>query len=96
MFQAIISAVQNKEVISFTYEGYTRVVEPHAVGVSTAGHKVLRCFQVGGHHEKQNHNWDLVLLSKIVNLSTTGQRFSSERIGYKRGDKGMTIIYTQL
>ncbi|OIQ92250.1 hypothetical protein GALL_258460 [mine drainage metagenome] len=96
MLQTIITAVQNKEVLSFTYEGYTRVVEPHAVGVSTAGHKVLRCFQVGGHHEKQNHNWDLVLLSKIVGLSATGQRFSSERLGYKGGDKGMITIYAQL
>jgi len=96
MLQTIISAVQNKELISFGYEGYTRVVEPHAVGVSTAGHKVLRCFQVEGRHEEQNHNWDLVLLSKIVDLSTTGQRFSSERQGYRRGDKGMTTIYAQL
>jgi hypothetical protein len=95
MLKTIISAIQNKEVITFTYDGHPHEVEPHAVGVSRAGHKVLRCFQVRG-HQQHDESWVLVPLSKIADLSTTEQCFSSVRSDYKSGDKGMTIIYAQI
>jgi predicted DNA-binding transcriptional regulator YafY len=95
MLQTIISAIQQKEVISFTYDGHPREVEPYAVGVSRTGHKVLRCFQVRGYLQ-HDHSWVLVPLSKIADLATTAQNFSSKRTEYKSGDKGMTIIYAQV
>ena len=95
MLQTIISAIEKNEVLSFTYEGQPREVEPHAVGVSTGGYKVLRCFQVNG-HQQHEHSWDLVPLSKIADLSTTKQKFDGTRSGYKSGDKGMTTIYAHV
>lgn len=71
-------------------------MEPHAVGDSTAGNKVLRCFQTRGGHVRPGHEWDLCELSKIISLSATGHTFVGERPGYHRGDKGMTRIYAEL
>ena len=96
MLNTIISAINNKSVISFTYDGYSRVVEPHAVGLSRAGNDVLRCFQTEGGHVKPHHDWDLCVLSKITNLSLTGTSFSCARTGYARGDKGMSRIYAEI
>ncbi|MCE5265654.1 MAG: WYL domain-containing protein [Deltaproteobacteria bacterium] len=96
MLQAIIDAIINRKVLSFTYSGITRVVEPHAVGVSRAGNDVLRCFQIQGSHLTPGHEWDLCKISDMSNLSTTGQCFKGERQGYKRGDKHMTAIYAEL
>ncbi|MBR0565104.1 hypothetical protein J5J83_03105 [Azoarcus sp. L1K30] len=96
MRQAIVSAIQNKQVLAFSYNGIARVVEPHAVGVSTAGNDVLRCFQVQGAHIKPGHDWDLCDLSKIVGLKPTGAMFVAARPGYRRGDKGMVHIYAEL
>jgi len=95
MLKTIISAIQRKEVLRFTYDGLPREVEPHAVGVSSSGHKVLRCFLVKG-LQPHDQNWYLVPLSKIDDLNTTEQYFSSTRSGYKNGDKGMAIIYAQI
>jgi hypothetical protein len=95
MLNTIIGAIQQKELITFTYDGHSREVEPHAVGVSTSGYKVLRCFQVKG-HLLHDHSWVLVPLSKIADLSKTEHYFSSKRTGYKNGDKGMTTIYAQV
>ncbi len=96
MLDLIITAIKNKSVVSFTYDGYDRIVEPHTVGLTRTGEKALRCFQTHGKHGRPGHQWNLCSLSKIKNLSLTGDCFSSSRAGYKRGDKGMSRIYAQI
>jgi predicted DNA-binding transcriptional regulator YafY len=96
MLQTIIDAIRDKQQLSFTYDGLLRLVEPHTVGLSTAGNQVMRCFQVGGSHRKAGHDWDLVKLEKIVALTVTGEHFAGPRPGYKRGDGAMSTIYAEL
>lgn len=96
MLNTIINAIQNRQVLMFTYSGLVRVVEPHAVGVSTTGKDVLRCFQTAGGHVVPGHEWDFCVLSKIYGLQITGQNFTGNRPGYKRNDRNMSFIYKQL
>jgi hypothetical protein len=96
MLETIINAIRSREVLSFTYDGLARVLEPHAVGLSTAGNNVLRCYQTQGSHVTPDHEWDLCKISKISDLRTTGQHFVGERPGYRRGDKHMTNIFAEL
>lgn len=96
MLQTIINAIHTKQLISFTYDGLPRLVEPHAVGLSTAGNQVMRCFQVEGSHKKAGHDWDLVKLEKIVGLAATGKHFAGPRSGYKQGDSAMSTIHAEL
>lgn len=96
MLQTIINAICTKQLLSFTYGGLPRLVEPHAVGLSTAGNQVMRCFQVGGSHKKAGHDWELVKLEKIVGLVATGKYFAGPRPGYKRGDSAMSTIHAEL
>lgn len=96
MLNTIISAIKNKQFISFTYSGLERVAEPHAVGLSKAGNDVLCCYQTEGRHITSGHEWDLCTLSKISNLSLTGTYFESARPAYKKGDKRMSPIYAEL
>jgi len=96
MLNSIITAIQNKSVLSFTYDGYDRIVEPHAVGSSRAGNDVLRCFQTQGGHVRADHEWDLCKLSKITNFLVTEDVFVNARNGYARGDKGMSRIYAEI
>ena len=96
MLNAIINAIRNRQVLTFTYSGLVRVVEPHAVGMSSAGNDVLRCYQTAGGHVVPGHEWDFCLLSKIRGLQPTGQSFIGSRPGYKRDDAHMTLIYEQI
>ena len=96
MLNTIIEAINNREEISFTYSGLPRVAQPSAVGVSTKGNDILRCFQTQGGHITPGHEWDLCTVSKISNLKLTGVIFNSDPRGYKRGDKGMQRIHAQL
>ncbi|AMM13413.1 hypothetical protein AX768_04080 [Burkholderia sp. PAMC 28687] len=96
MLDLIIAAINKRQVLSMTYSGLARVVEPHAVGLSTAGKHVLRCFQTSGGHINAGHDWDLFALSDIEVLAPTGESFVGPRPGYKRGDRHMIEIYAEL
>lgn len=96
MRRIIIDAIQTRKVLSFSYDGLRRVVEPHAVGRSRTGNEVLRCFQTKGGHVTPGHEWDFCVFSKIKDLAVTGETFSGERPGYRRGDSHMTEIYAEL
>lgn len=96
MLQTISNAIRNHEYLAFTYSGYSRTVQPAAVGVSRAGKDVLRCYQTAGGHVTPGHEWDLCDLSKISNLRAIGEHFVGEPPQYRRGDKGMSTIYAEL
>lgn len=97
MNQMIIDAIQQKKLLSLSYDGIARTVEPHAYGVSSKGNELLRCYQIrGGHNSEKPHVWDLLTVSKIVALADTGESFGSARPDYKQNDKAMQTIYAQL
>ncbi len=96
MLQTIINAIHNRDYLAFTYSGYSRVVQPAAVGISSAGNDVLRCYQTAGGHVTPGHEWDLCDISKISNLRVTGEHFVGEPPHYRKGDRGMTTIYAEL
>jgi len=95
--QTLINAIRNRQIISFTYRGHQRTIEPHAYGVSTAGNDVLRGYQTAGtSHAGPVPDWKLMTVTNITNLTWTGLTFSSVRAGYKTNDSAMQRIYAQL
>jgi len=97
MNQLICQAIREKRVLSFSYDGYPRVVEPHCHGVSTAGNSVLRCYQIsGGSSSGTVPGWHMMKTDKIIGLTDYQSVFAGPRPEYKRGDKRMSIIYEQL
>ena len=97
MNNIIITAIKQKNVLSLTYEGIPREVEPHAYGVSKSGNELLRCYQVSGRHNSERaHDWELLSVAQIAGLVNTGAIFAGPRPDYKRGDKAMALIYQEL
>jgi hypothetical protein len=96
MINLLTDAINNRMKISFTYSGITRIGSPAALGTSRQGNEVLRIYQTEGGHVNPNHEWDLCLVSEISSAVTTGEVFNIDPPGYKKGDKGMSSIYTEL
>ena len=96
MLNTLISAIQQRKHIAFTYSGLARVAQPAAVGESRAGNPVLRCYQTEGGHVTAGHEWDFCELSLIVGLRVIETTFASDPPGYRKGDKHMTKIYAEL
>jgi len=93
MLNTIVSAIRNRHVLTFTYGGIQRTVEPHAVGVSKMGNDVLRCYQTDGEHVSEGQEWLLCELAKISKLTDTGTVFAGARPDYKKWDKDMLRVY---
>lgn len=94
---SIKAGIENKLRLSFSYDGFHRVVEPHAYGVDRKGHEVLRAFQVRGNSESGEYaGWKLLRVNQISGTAVLSGRFAGPRPGYKRGDKAFSTIWCQL
>ena len=97
MNHTIVQAIQEKKLLSLTYDNISRVVEPHIYGKSANGKEYLRCYQIkGGHKSSTKHDWELLEVSKVTSLSETGDCFLNARPDYVRSDKRIKTIYAQL
>jgi len=93
----ICSAINNRNVLEFTYHDCHRVVEPYAYGLSKAENEVIRCYQTGGFsNSKIIPCWQLMKVDDIEFLSVTERHFVGERPKYKRGDRSMPTIFCEL
>lgn len=90
----ICSAIGSKSVISFYYNGGTRVVEPFCHGSGKQGQELLRAYQVGGYSESGNPvGWKLFRADQISNVIQTGEHFNGSRPLYNPLDSAMRIIH---
>jgi len=91
----IIEAIENQNVIEFTYEGETRIVEPHCYGLTTKGNEGLRAFQIGGYSSSGSMGWKMYDLGKADDIEISNETFES-RDDYSRGDKHMSEIFAEI
>ena len=95
----IIDAINNRNTITFTYDGHSRVVIPAAYGnhIST-GNKVLRGYQIGGTSSTRSVPlWDMFLVDKITNLHVNmDDTFEDNPHGYVADDSHIDPIEAQL
>lgn len=94
--QILTTAVNDKRLVSFDYDGLRRVVEPHAVGFGKGESVLMRGFQVEGESATQTTGWKLFKADKIEGLTLTPEVFNQPREGYKPGDKAMSQILAEV
>lgn len=93
----ISSSIKNLQLLSFTYDGYSRIVEPHTSGVDTKGHPALRAYQVRGGSESGEYvGWKLFHVNEMRGLTVLAEHFVGARPKYQRGDSTFSTIHTQL
>lgn len=92
----IVNAIRNQNLIEFYYDGGNRTVEPHCYGITTAGNEGLRAFQVDGYSSSGKMGWKMFDMNNASSVNILDETFSSPRPGYKKGDRGMSPIFSQL
>lgn len=95
--KTLLSAIKNKQILRFTYDGKERTVEPQTYGISIAGHEVLRAFQKsGGSRSGRPKMAKLFDLAKISKLKLTGERFSQALPEHNPQDSAMVEVFASL
>ncbi len=91
------SAIQNKSLLGFTYDGFARVVEPHTYGVDSKGHGAMRAYQVRGGSESGEYvGWKMFHTSEMRQAAVLPEHFLGPRPKYRRGDSAFSTIHAQL
>lgn len=89
-------AIAQRHLLELRYHGYSRTVEPHTYGRNKSGDEVLRCYQVrGGSESGERVGWKLLKVADAFAIQKLKQLFS-QRPEYKRNDKAMDYIFSQL
>lgn len=95
--RTILSAIRNKQVLRFIYNGKERIVEPQTYGISIAGREVLRARQVGGASGSgQLRVAKLFDLEKISNLRKAGTLFAAALSAHNPSDSAMVEVFATL
>lgn len=95
--RTILSAIRNKQVLRFNYNGRERIVEPQTYGISIAGREVLRAYQVGGRSGSgQLRMAKLFDLEKISKLRKTGTAFAAALSAHNPKDSAMVEVFATL
>lgn len=79
VIEAITKAIQSKQIIEFTYNGFKRIAEPHVLGIKNGVYNLL-IFQIGGQSSLGRlPNWRIVKVEKIYDLKLINDYFEGKR-----------------
>jgi hypothetical protein len=96
MNSTIAQSIAENRILELRYHGYSRIVEPHAYGRDKDGDEILRCFQIsGGSESGERVGWKLLKVREVFSLDLKRDTFVT-RYEYRRNDKAMEYIFSQL
>ncbi len=91
------AAMRHGRRLELRYDGFTRVVEVHAVGETTAGHLAMSAWQVrGGSSSNEDRGWKTFLLDEVSSAAEIDERSEAPRPDYVHGSRQFRHIICQL
>lgn len=95
--QQLCAAITRRSLIMFEYDDLIRVVEPHRVGINSAGHAMLSGWLRAGYSRSDpGGGWRNYLLSDLRALQVLDAPFAGTRPGYSAHDARMREVLCQL
>lgn len=93
----ICTAIRERRLLAFDYNGSRRLAFPCAHGVLTTGNEALRAHDIVIVNGTQRTSMGkLYLLAAMSDVQPTNDHFERPPYGYRRGDRGMATIHCQL
>jgi hypothetical protein len=90
-------ALRDGKCLELRYDGFSRVVEVHAVGISTAGNPSMQVWQVrGGSKSNERTGFKSLSLDEAKAAIMLNEKSEAPRTGYKRNAKHFRTIRCQL
>lgn len=93
----LCQAIARRSLVMFQYADLIRVVEPHRLGVNSAGHEMLSGWLLAGYSRSDPQGgWRNYLTTDIHDFQLLDAPFASARPGYAAEDMRMREVYCQL
>ncbi|ALK07832.1 hypothetical protein BVIR_14 [Blastochloris viridis] len=91
------SALRSGKRLELRYDGFSRVVEVHTVGETTAGNLAMSVWQVrGGSNSNERIGWKTMRLDEAFSAAEIDEKSDAPRNGYVRNAKPFRRIICQL
>lgn len=85
-------AIRRQRALRLRYGGFSRLIEPHAIGVSAGGHRAVLAWQIeGGSRSEPPSGWRTFLLSEVSEVALTVRGFTP-RPSYNRDKASLRDI----
>lgn len=95
--EAIVSAIRDRTVLDFFYNGQPRIVEPQTYGISRAGGPILRGYQRGrGSSSGYTKGLRLFEVRKMSKVRLTSDRFAQAHPEHNPDDSAMSKVIISL
>jgi hypothetical protein len=93
----LVQAVNQRLILSFTYDGLSRRVQPATYGATRTGKTSLRgCLIAGASQRNSIPCWELYTVSKMQNVTSTGETFTEFAVsGYTTNDSAFISILAE-
>jgi hypothetical protein len=90
-------ALTKRRCLELRYDGFTRIVEVHSVGITKDDFEIMRVWQVDGNSASgETVGWKLMRLNDARSAHVTDFPSEAPREGYRRDDPAMASIICQL
>src|SRR5271163_5015170 len=90
-------ALGNRKRLELRYDGWSRVVEVHTVGVLKDGNQAMNIYQVrGGSNSGERAGWKMLLFDKTFTVHELDEASDAPRTGYKRNVSQFKSIACQV
>ena len=87
----ICEALDSLRILSVTYDGKARRIEPFCHGTNMTGEDVLRAYQISSSDGKTG--WRMFFTSRLTQVTLDPEPFETDRPGYNRDDKHMVRVH---
>jgi hypothetical protein len=97
MHVLICDAIRARRLLRFVYEGYERIIEPHAHGLNAASREVVSGWLVGGWTRTDTEpGWRNYLVHDMHDVHVLAEPFAGPRSGFNPQSSRMRQIFCQL
>lgn len=95
--ETICEAIRSMRLLTVTYGGEERLVQPYVYGDDHAGKRLLSAYQVaGGSASGASAGWKFFRMDKVTSVALSDRRFHSPRPEFQRDDGAFARIVCQV
>ena len=93
---SIANAIRGRHCLRFTYDGQSRVVEPHTFGMDRKGQMALRAYQLsGGSRSGKATGWKMFHADAMHDVEVLVDTFPYPHPGHRNGEGSFWSIHAE-
>lgn len=95
MLEIVKQAIENRNLLEFTYQNQLRIVEPYTYGTNRNGNELLSAYQIAKECDSIDKlGWKIFVLDEVNDLKVLKNSFKVVRTEHNLDDLKMTSVFS--